>query len=160
MKIKLKKKGTKVSDEDIQRLEAELGFSLSKSFKDFVQKHDQAKFEDNVFKVGEHQESGVHELVPVSQIASERECVENLPSRGYPVAWDAFGNYIFIDEGKKGAVYFWDHELPDEITKIADNFDAFLSILEPDTDPVELKPGQVKSVWTHPDFAKLIKEED
>lgn len=158
MKIKLKN-GKKVHEQAIQRLEAELGFSLSESFKSFARENDGAVPEDNLFKVNERIESGVRRFIPIDKIPGERRAIENLPPMSYPVAWDECGNYIFIDERKNGCVYFWDHELPDQITKVADNFEAFLSILAPfDVDAVRLKPGQVESVWIDPEFLKKLKE--
>jgi len=49
-------------------------------------------------------------------------------------------------------------EQPPDVTKIADDFSGFLSLLEPDDEDVQLKPGQVKSVWIDPEFLKEIGE--
>ena len=91
----------------------------------------------------------------------ERQYIDDIPNQAYPIAWASCGNYVLLDEGKGEQVYFWDHELPDEnIIKLANNFDEFLSTLEPfDINSIELKPGQVKKVWIDPEFLKRIKEE-
>jgi hypothetical protein len=69
---------------------------------------------------------------------------------GVPFAEDGCGN--FFTQTKGGAICFWDHET-DELKIIADSWAAFTSgCAEPKN--VELKPGQVKSAWINPDFAK------
>lgn len=160
MKIKLKG-GKSATPKAVQKLEAALGCSISESFRRFVSENDGSKPEANIFKIGTDNDAGVNQFIPVSEILEERRSLENLPNRAYPIAWAEGGNYVLLDEGKGGQVYFWDHELPDEnIIRLADNFDEFLSMLEPfDINSVELKPGQVKKVWIHPEFLKRIKEE-
>ena len=77
----------------------------------------------------------------------------------YPIAWAEGGNYVFIDEGKNGAVFFWDHEVPEEIKEVAPNFEAFLDHLEPfDINAIQLKPEQVKKAWIDPEFLKRLKK--
>lgn len=159
MKIKLKG-GKSASKGTVEKLESALGCAISKSFRRFVSENDGAKPENNIFKICKDNDSGVNQFIPVSKISAERQYIDNIPSRAYPIAWAEGGNYVLLDEGKDGQVYFWDHELPDDnIIKLADNFDEFLSMLEPfDIDSVELKPGQVIEVWADPDFLKSIKE--
>jgi SMI1-KNR4 cell-wall len=158
MKITLKN-GKKISESVIADVETKLGFRLSESYKNFTRENDGAEPETNIFKINEKTDCGVNKFIPVSKIVDERQWVGNLPSTGYPVAWAEGGNYVFIDEGKKGEVYFWDHELPEQITKVGNNFEAFISNLEPfDTESIKLRPGQVKSAWIDPDFLKNLKE--
>ena len=74
------------------------------------------------------------------------------------MAWAEGGNYVLVDEGRKGTVWFWDHEIPDAPTELAPNFGAFLNLLEPfDIATIQLKPGQVKKVWIDPEFLKRLK---
>ncbi len=64
-----------------------------------------------------------------------------------------------MDEDRNGAVFFWDHELPEQTVELAANFEAFLDVLEPfDIKSIKLRPGQVKRVWTDPDFLKRLKK--
>ncbi len=103
----------------------------------------------------------MNQFIPLSQIAEERKFIENLPKYAYPVAWSEGGNYVFVDEGKGGAVFFWNHEEPEEITEIAPGFRKFLDILRPfSVKDIKLKPGQVESFWIHPDFLKRLKKQD
>ena len=103
-------------------------------------------------------ESGVNGFIPISLVMVERNKIENIPENAYPVAWAEGGNYVLVDERRNGEVYFWDHEQPETILKIADSFGGFLSMLKPfDIRTVELKPGQVKSVRINPEFLKRLK---
>jgi len=158
MNIKIKN-GKYASEEAIQKLEAELGCPLSVSFRTFVGVHDGAKPEPNTFTVKENINGGVNRFIPVNNILKERQSIENLPSKAYPVAWAECGNYIFVDEGRRGEVYFWDHEEPEKIIKIGDSFDVFLSLLRPfDVKSIKLNPKQVKRVWINPNFLKHREE--
>jgi hypothetical protein len=158
MKIKLNK-GRPVPQEELKQLESELGFPLSEPFRIFVSRNDGAEPETNIFKVNQETDGGVNRFIPVRDIAKERRNIENLPSKAYPIAWAEGGNYVFVDDGNSGKVFFWDHEEPEIPTKVADNFDAFLSILEPfDAKSIELKPGQVKRAWIDPDLLKKLKK--
>ena len=158
MKIKLKN-GKPAAEETTLALETALDCRLSASFKVFLQAHDGAQPETNIFKIGGKNESGVNRFIPAGEIQKERDRIENIPKKGYPVAWAEGGNYVFIDEGRNGAVFFWDHELPEKIIELAANFGAFLDILEPfDIKTIQLKPGQVKKVWIDPEFLKRLKK--
>jgi hypothetical protein len=158
MKIKLRN-GKVASRDAISAVEATLGCRLSASFRSFVQQNDGSEPDTNIFKIGDNNECGVNEFIPLDQISKERTYIENIPEKAYPVAWAEGGNYVFIDEARGGAVFFWDHEAPEDITVLAPNFGAFLEILEPfDVKKVTLKPGQVKSVWVDPKFLKRLKK--
>ena len=158
MKIKLEN-GKVASQEAISAVEAILGCRLSASFRSFVQNNDGAEPETNIFQIGDNNECGVNEFIPLDQIPKERTYIENIPAKAYPVAWAEGGNYVFIDEARGGAVFFWDHETPEEIVALAPNFAAFLEMLRPfDVKSVKLRPGQVKSVWIDPEFFKRLKK--
>lgn len=158
MKIQLKN-GTVASEQAKASLTSRLGCRLSSSFADFISTMDGAEPETNIFKISDSLESGVNRFIPVAEIEQERAQIENIPDKAYPVAWAEGGNYVFINEDKNGAVFFWDHEAPETLTKLADNFGAFLDLLEPfDVKKVKLKPGQVKRAWIDPDFLKRIKK--
>jgi hypothetical protein len=158
MRIKLTE-GKPASEETIRMLEKALGSRLSDLVKVFLLKHDGAEPESNIFKISGENESGVNCFIPVAEILTERDRIENIPDMAYPIAWAEGGNYVFIDEGKNGAVFFWDHEVPEEITELAPNFEAFLDHLEPfDIKAIHLKPGQVKKAWIDPEFLKRLKK--
>lgn len=158
MKVKLKNGGS-AGEERILAVEDALGYRLSDSFRDFVRTHDGAKPENNTFRITENNNAGVNRFIPVDEIMKERAHIENIPGSAYPIAWAEGGNYVFVDEGKGGAVFFWDHELPQQIVELAPSFAGFLESLEPfDIKTVELKPGQVKRVWVDPEFLKKLKK--
>jgi hypothetical protein len=157
MKIKLRN-GKPASEEAVLTIEAFLGCRMSESFRTFLTANDGTEPESNIFKVGDNNGSGVNEFIPVTEILNERAHIENIPTRAYPVAWAEGGNFVCVDEDKNGAVYFWDHELPDEPTELAPNFGAFLELLEPfDIKTIQLKSGQVKRAWVDPEFLKRLK---
>jgi len=158
MKIKLRD-GKPASQEATLKLEVALGVSLSSSFRDFLATHDGAKPEANVFRISANNSSGIQRFIPVREIRQERSYIEDIPQRAYPVAWDGSGNYIFIDEDKSGAVFFWDHEIPNKPTRLASSFAGFLELLEPfDIRSVSLKPEQVKKVWVDPEFLERLRK--
>jgi hypothetical protein len=158
MKIKLHN-GKPAAEESILALEVVLGYRLGDSFRRFVRTHDGAKPETNIFKIGATNESGVNRFIPLSEIQKERSRTEHIPLRAYPVAWAEGGNYVLIDEDRDGAVFFWDHEVPEVLARLADSFDAFLDLLEPfDIRTIQLKPDLVKRVWVDPEFLKKLKK--
>jgi hypothetical protein len=158
MNIKLKK-GKPVSEETCLRLQAALGCPLSRSFMSFLRENDGAEPETNIFKIAHGNESGVNRFIPASQILRERDRIENIPDKAYPVAWAEGGNYVFIDEGRNGGVFFWDHEMPEHIVELAPSFGAFLDVLKPfDISQIQLKPGQVKRAWIDPEFLKSLNQ--
>jgi hypothetical protein len=159
MKLRFTKE-TPASEQMCLTLETALGCELSKQFRSFVQRRDGAVPETNVFRISENNESGVNGFIPVSQILQERTRLENIPAKAYPIAWAEGGNYIYIDEEKGGAVFFWDHERPREVARLAADFDAFLAILEPfDIKKIILRPRQVKKVWVDPEFLKRLNKD-
>jgi hypothetical protein len=158
MKIKLLRNGKPASEAEILALETSLGYRLPDSFRAFVAKHDGAKPEPNEFEISHNNGGGVSRFIALNEILKQSAYIENLPRRAYPVATTSGGNFVFIDEDKNGAVFFWDHEVPDEITQLAPSFGAFLDLLEPfDINTVELKPGQVEKVWIDPEFLKKLR---
>ena len=156
MKISLNN-GSAASEAAIADLEAAVRCRLSKSFLSFLKTYDGAEPETNV--VSGNFDCGVNRFIPAAQIASERKYLENLPRLGYPVAWAEGGNYVFIDEGANGSVFFWDHERPEDIVRLASDFAGLLDLMEPfDPNSIELKSGQVKRVWIDPEFLKTLKK--
>jgi hypothetical protein len=151
--------GKTASEQDILALETALGCQLSDSLRKFLQEHDGAKPENNIFKIGDTNECGVNRFIPCGEILKERNYIENTPPKSFPVAWAEGGNYIFVDEGKNGVVCFWDHETA-EATSLAVTFGDFLDLLQPfDPSTVKLKPGQVKRIWIDPEFLKRLKKQ-
>jgi len=154
MTLKLTK-GRIASQNDIIALEHRIGEPLVPEILEFVAQNDGAEPETNIFKVGTANESGVNSFIPIREIISEMRRVENLPDRAYPIAWAEGGNYVFVNQADDGAVYFWDHEQPCSLVKLANGFRSFLELLVPfDVSSIKLKPGQVKKVWIDSAFLK------
>ncbi|MEM6791925.1 MAG: SMI1/KNR4 family protein [Myxococcota bacterium] len=76
----------------------------------------------------------------------------HISQQAWPIADAEGGNYVCLRREPSGAwgVVFWDHELEEE-TAISSTFSEFLDSLR-NFDPasVELKPGQLISVWIDP----------
>jgi len=158
MKLKLTK-GRVALSADIATLETILGGLPSCEFIDFVRENDGAEPETNIFRIDAGNESGVNGFIPVCKIVEEMRHIENLPEKSFPIAWAEGGNYVLINQAVGGAVFFWDHERPDNLIRLGDSFLAFLELLKPfDVSAVELKPGQVKKAWINPDFLKSLGE--
>ena len=88
-------------------------------------------------------------------MVEERKYLDDVGEKVYPIAWAEGGNYVIVDSEKNAAVFFWDHEEPQNHTSLGDDVYEFLSNLEPfDPDSVELKEGQVESAWIDPEFLK------
>ncbi len=158
MKLQLQN-GKAASEKAIVALEAELGCRLSDSYRAFVRTCDGAKPETNVFAVSDKNQCGVNRFIPADEIWKERSHIENIPSRAYPIAWAECGNYLFVDEDRNGAVFFWDHDEPEKVVELAPKFEIFLDLLEPfDIKSIKLRPGQVKGAWIDPEFLKRLKK--
>jgi hypothetical protein len=143
------RRGEPASEDSIRRLEDRLGFRMSNQFRQFVKHNDGAEPASNMFRVGDN-ENGVTNFVRVSDIFRQKILIGELPKYAYPVADCECGDCVVIDEWNGGAVYFWAHEFRDPIVKIADDFNSFLSMLEPfDTSSVKVNPEDV--LYVSPD---------
>ena len=157
MKLKLTK-GRTASKDEIATLQRKLEEPLPSEFIEFVARNDGAEPEPNIFKIGATNDAGVNGFIPAKEIASEMSRIENLPDGSFPVAWAEGGNYVFVNLVAGGSVFFWDHEQPENIIRLASSFRAFLEMLEPfDVNSIKLKPGQVKKAWIDPDFLKGLE---
>ena len=143
------------SMQDIEALERDLGFSLPAAFRNFLLQHTGACPADNMFAVGESNDSGVNHFIACDQIAKERQYIDHVSPKVIPIAWDDCGNAVILDSEDGGSVLFWDHELPEDQIKLASGIDEFLELLAPpDDDEIELDESQVKRVWIDPEFAR------
>jgi SMI1-KNR4 cell-wall len=153
MKVALRG-GGQADFSDIVALEKVIGQSLDSQFSKFIQDNNGAEPETNSFPVNgiEHMGS-VSEFIPIENIIREREYLDGIGPHAYPVASSESGNYVFLDQDQGGAIFFWDHEIQGEISKITNNFNEFLDMIQPfDTSSVEIAPGQVTSAWIDPNF--------
>lgn len=151
--------GTPVSEKAISAFELELGFHLSDSFRTFILTWDGAKPTANVFKIDAKIDFAVQRFIPLAEITRQRQYIENIPDMAYPVALAEGGNYIFIDESKAGAVFYWDHDEPMNTRQVAANFGEFLDLLEPvDLKKDDFSDYKVKRVWVDPEFLKKLQK--
>lgn len=150
------KGGGQAAASDIAALEAVIGQPLDSQFRKFVETSDGADPEQNSFPVDGIAHAGaVNEFIPIANIVDERGYIDDISPHAYPVAYSEGGNYVILDQGQGGAIFFWDHEVEGGVSKLAESFDAFLDMLEPfDPSTIEPAPGQVESAWIDPDFLK------
>lgn len=157
--MKFKLKGRPVAPANVEGLEREIGRRLPEDFLEFVNEHDGAEPETNIFTIDGVNESGVNGFIPLREVLAERKHIENLPTTAFPIAWAEGGNYVFLDVAAGGAILFRDHEQPTPLVQLAPNFKAFIDKLDVfDPNSVTLKPGQVKSAWIDPDFLKGLDQ--
>lgn len=146
-----------LSENEINQFEENIGLSLPETFRNYLLELNGSQPENNVFKIDEKNSSGVNGLIPVSQMADERQYLHHVDEKVFPIAWAEGGNYVVVNFEKGSSIYFWDHEEPEKQICLGLDITEFLSKLEPfDLDSVELKDGQVESVWIDPDFLKNL----
>ena len=139
-------------EEDLARLAGVIGARLPDSYLGFVGQHDGAEPQSNIIDVGRDNEAGIRQFIAVSEAPSVLSDVEGFPQGMIPLAEDESGNFFYMAPAN-GHVFFWDHELEGSDALLATDLDTFLARLRPfDPADVKLAPGQVKSVWIHPDF--------
>ncbi|WDE09010.1 SMI1/KNR4 family protein [Thalassomonas viridans] len=155
MNVKLQKI-KKLSDADITLFEKKIGFELPFSFRNFLLKFNGAEPETNIFNIESANDSGVNGFIPLNEILKEAKNLDCIDKTILPIAWAEGGNYVVLDT-RDGIVYFWDHEVPSEEHKLANDIDLFLNNLKPfDPESIELKEGQVESAWIDPNFLKNL----
>jgi len=158
MKVFLKG-GKAASEESILALELALKISIPSAYRDFLRTSDGAAPESNMVGGDNRGRYSVRQFIPGAEIMKERSQIENIRTGAFPIAYDACGNYFLVDVEQAGAVFFWDHEQPWDIIRVADGLCDFLDLLEPfDTRTVALRPEQVKRIWVDPVFLEKLKD--
>jgi len=153
--------GTARNAAEIAASEANLGVQLPDDYRAFVAQDDGARPDNNRYELNEANGFGVSAFIPLARIAEERRYIENLPAARFPVAWDESGNYVCLETGARGGVYFWDHEEPHREYRLTDNFGQFLENLQPASpEDVKLDPADVNSAWIDPDFLRQLREKE
>lgn len=152
MNIRLKNPKRAVSSSEIGAFEATFGAALPEDYKQFLSQHNGSAPETNIFKINERNGCGVNAFIPFAELLKERALIgDEIPAKAIPIAWAECGNFVCLDLGNAGAVFFWDHEEPDRPTQLARTFAAFLDLLKPfDVSSIKLKPCQVKNAWIDP----------
>jgi hypothetical protein len=131
-----------VDDAAVRGLELELGLSLPDDYRSFLRKYqggvpDQSDFvlpgsRGHVGTVGAFlglsPQQGLDYIPRTVALLGER-----LPARLLPIATSGGGDYVLLDlRSAQPSVLYWRHELAgtaDELTQLAPNFEAFLSML-------------------------------
>lgn len=144
------------SKEDIKSLENALGRKLSAGYIDFLLSYNGAKPATNIFYVSEDTDCGVNRFIPCKDVVKELKHIDYISEDIIPIAWAECGNYVLLNLSN-GKIFFWDHEIPAKQIELALGILEFLEKLKPfDINSVELKEGQVNSVWIDKDFLKNL----
>ena len=135
-----------------------LDLRLPADYRRFIMRQDGATPGDNQYDVSICDLCAVSRFIPIAEVAEQSAVVQNLPATAIPIAWAAGGNFVYLDTGEPGGVYFRDHEEPQVEYRLSATFEKFLERLEPYTpDDDELEPD-VESVWINPDFLESLKK--
>lgn len=138
------------SADEIRKVEHDLEVSFPVDYREFLLKCDGATPEENVFKNDVN--VSVDRFISVSELGERAAGVEGLPQDALPIAEAPSGNFIYLRRSDF-SVWYWDHEIESGDKALAASFDAFMQNLVPfDINTIQLKPGQVESVWVDPDF--------
>ena len=164
MTVKMKKKGGNLRTGDLEELKRQMGDASLTDYYSFLAENNGGTPDSNEFEIpGTANSSGVNEFLCVRDVLSEKKKLsDRMPASAWPIAYAEGGNYVCLVTGDKRGVYFWDHELEVEegrppswanMSRLSDTFTAFWQGLRKfDASSIELKPGQVKSIWVDPDF--------
>lgn len=156
MTVGLRQENKGCTPEELRDLAEATGQALPEDFAEFLSRHDGARPEPNVFKVGRSNSSGVNQFFSCAQIKKEKEVLEEgLVAGAWPIAAAEGGNLVCLKSDRgRWSVVFWDHE-SEEYTLLAKTFGEFLENLQKfDPKAVELKPGQVMRAWIDPSLLK------
>lgn len=88
-----------IEQKDIDFFAQCLGCTIPDDLKTFFIEFNGSKPENNIFRISQNNESGVNELIPLSQILTERKYLDHVGAKVFPVALAEGGNYIVIDLG-------------------------------------------------------------
>jgi cell wall assembly regulator SMI1 len=162
--VKIKSTNPPATPEAISEFERLCGFSLPSDYRDFLQRHNGGEPTPDAFPISPSFGDGsigmffgLHDGDD-SLADAYRDRFDSVPAHMIPIADDGCGNFICMSlaETNCGSISFLDHET-DIHHPVASSFITLLSALyEPP--PVQLKPGQVKSVWIDPDFLASLNK--
>ncbi len=160
MTIKIGRSKELPSQEQILKVEVELGVKLPIEYLQFLTQGNGGVPETNIFKVSTNNDSGISEFISLDRIVYEAGLIKDQIGKDFvPVAHAEGGNYLCLAVTglSTGSVYFLDHEIPGEdgLIKLASSLKEFLEVVQPfDRKQIKLKPGQVKKAWIDPSLLK------
>ncbi len=136
------------SEEEIDRVEGQLGVELPDDYRNFLRSHNGGWLEDNflpgqnasaryLFSAGDNGDEDIFDLEEAADfysVASEADPV--IPPDLLPVGQDSFDNVLclMVHGDDRGAVYFWEHDVPVEnggLVRIAGSFEQLYKELRP-----------------------------
>ena len=157
------------SPEAVEQAEAMLGFSIPGQYRDYLLSVANGGGIENAAIRGFPQIS-VNHILGVGRDDTD-DLVKSSQMQGpllnvglLPIADAEGGNPICVSlrSTDEGSIWFVDHERhfdePTALTRIADSWDEFLAVTEPDMAPT---PADVKvqSVWISPELERMLREQ-
>lgn len=136
----------RLKDAVLAAFEDVLGFVLPEDYRRFLLKHNGGRPVPSNFSIGGYDVSsvesfyGLHDGPDYARLdVAYNDLANRLPDGVAPVASDSFGNQVCVAcrPWQYGRILFWDHETED-VTELAEDFDAFLDSLFEWVDPNEL----------------------
>ena len=164
MPVRILKKGPPAPADDLSLLEQKLGCPIPKDFLSFISENHGGTPETNEFDIPDTGNgSGIDTFFSVREMLDLKErYASRFLTQAWPIAHAEGGNYLCLVCKDKPGIYFWDHELEqeedseptwDNMFLLARTFGEFWQALKKfDVHAVQLKPGQVISTWSDPDF--------
>ena len=154
---------------DVERAEADLGFSLPREYRDYLLTHANGGWVRSAL-LPDFPDVGVNHILGVSRDDAYDlvgTCARLVPlvELGFlPVADSAGGNPICVSLRLEdaGTIWFNDHELhydePGALVKLANSWDAFLTATQPDETPRQTPAGTAKG-WVSPQMEAIIRSQ-
>lgn len=123
------KYGKPSTDEEIEKVENELGFKFPNQYKSIIKKYNGGRPTPNVFDISTRKGLVFNSLITLNKIPSVYKRISKESSGIIPFADDPSGNIIAF---KNNAIVLWDHET-NKIYSISSSFNSLLnSLYDPD----------------------------
>ncbi|AZV39642.1 SMI1/KNR4 family protein [Komagataeibacter xylinus] len=151
------------TQEDIASVEKRIGASFDPAYREFIAHHNGARPDYNTCTVAPDNSCGIDQFLDIADIAGRMLLLADdvVSALFFPFAEGESSNCFMMRKDGTPGVWFYDHEMMgmEALTPVAPSLNAFLPMLLPrDTIAATLKPGQVKSVWSDPDFVPVFHE--
>lgn len=153
MSVSMEDSYAALSPAQLEEIESRLAIELPGDYRAFLLAHNGGRPIPDAFQMEGRWEMvdrflGIHAGAHDNLLDYVKAYAGRLPEELLPIAHDAFGNLIClaVRGPEHGGVYFWDHEWEagmgappghDNVTCIAESFEAFLSSLSPLPDEVD-----------------------
>lgn len=153
---------------DVERAEADLGFSLPREYRDYLLTQANGGWVRSAL-LPDFPDVGVNHILGVSRddaydlvgTCASSFLSSSLGSYRSPTR-PAGTRYAFPSGSSAGTIWFNDHELhfdePGALVKLANSWDAFLTATQPDETPRQTPAGTAKG-WVSPQMEAILRSQ-